>query len=490
MKRGKEKIPNRQRKFGRQKKIVLCNIIMMLISVAAIVTLFTGCFMSLEVVVNLDGEILADFVGNEGGEGEESSGEGGGGPLPAAAEGTEMSSDELIAAFTNVKISIPVGLTLTSRDLLDSLVRADGGSVEDIISRESGKIIEVLLNKADEILPRAIGAIVNVAVVKAENEVKRQILEQTGNGKATEEQIMEKLEEEHNVKKEDIDEMETEITDAVAGLLSGEKSAEDISDMLKDSATLDKLVSIYAEEELKNEGGEGEEITEERKKEKVDALKQEVVDQYDETIRKMKDEGILTDDEKFDKNKAVVGIINSAGIAGEEEGKIESIDDVKKLAADKINDTIAGGRDIMVLVLQILGGFVLAVMAAWAYFLLKLIVKTIFCRQNKTVGMFAPKFFGWMPHVIFVGLPMLVIKNLDKIASLLVDTLGLGEEIGDIVDKLSSFVEINVNSLTWVSAVCAALLAVIWIPYYRWRRQLKKEKRLARKEAKAGTAAE
>jgi hypothetical protein len=46
-------------------------------------------------------------------------------------------------------------------------------------------------------------------------------------------------------------------------------------------------------------------------------------------------------------------------------------------------------------VLKYLGIFLLIVIGSWAYLILKILVK--FFARNKTVGMFFPKFFGWMP---------------------------------------------------------------------------------------------
>lgn len=153
--------------------------------------------------------------------------------------------------------------------------------------------------------------------------------------------------------------------------------------------------------------------------------------------------------------------------------KFENADDVKAFLADKLNSKIDDNTArILGIALKVMGGFVLLVIAAWAYFLIKLVVKTLFC-QNKTVGMFAPRFFGWMPHVLFVGLPMLVFGNMDRIIA---KTSGTSlQQLGETLAKLSSLVSVKITSLTWVSALATVVLLAIWIPYYQWRRKLKRE---------------
>ena len=65
-----------------------------------------------------------------------------------------------------------------------------------------------------------------------------------------------------------------------------------------------------------------------------------------------------------------------------------------------------------------------------------------------------------------------------KLANLLVEKLGeqLGEQVTKIVNLATEFVQLNVSSLTWVSAACTVGLLVISFFYYKWRKQINKEK--------------
>ena len=117
-----------------------------------------------------------------------------------------------------------------------------------------------------------------------------------------------------------------------------------------------------------------------------------------------------------------------------------------------------------------MGIFIIFVIACWAYVILKLIIKLFM--KNKTVRVGLPQAFGWMPHVFFVGLPMTIIKLAPFIISKLPEQMG--EQFGEIVDKITSMVSVTISSLTWVSALCTVALLIITIPYYRYRREIKK----------------
>ena len=130
-------------------------------------------------------------------------------------------------------------------------------------------------------------------------------------------------------------------------------------------------------------------------------------------------------------------------------------------------------EEVITKVLQGLGIFIIFVIACWAYVILKLIIKLFM--KNKTVRVGLPQAFGWMPHVFFVGLPMTFIK----VAPLLIQKLPeqAGEQVKAILDQITSMVSVTVSSLTWVSALCTVFLLIVTIPYYRYRRQIKKEKK-------------
>ena len=430
----------------KQGKVVICNVIMMLISVAAIVTLIVGSFMNIDIKLNIDGEKLASAgeTGTTGGSGSEG----------------EMLKD--------VKVTLPLSLEMTSMSLIKSVFEDPAEQVSATIESVAGKAVDAVLDAADDIMAAMVTVVVDGVVAQAEEQIEQKLAETAGEGNVTQEQIKEKLENDYNVTEADVETLKTEVSDTMKALLNGE--TEDATKCLEKSATLDKLIAIYAEEALKEELGT-ETVTEAQIDAKAAELKNETIDEYEKMIDEMKVDG------EFSKEAAVVSMLSNADIKDENGNAVEfeNIDDVKAYLSVKVNSLVGENMEKPIaMAMKALGIFIIVVIAAWAYFLIKLIVKTLFARKNKTVGMFFPKFFGWMPHVIFVGLPMLVLKNLDKIAELVATKANM-PEVSEMLAQYSSLATIDIASLTWVSALCSVALLIIWIPYYRWRRRLKRE---------------
>ena len=456
----------------KQGKVVICNIIMALISVAAIVTLIVGSFMKITVTLNIDGEKMAEIMDSQQGSGNgETQGvmssdgyfgeedgfiddETGSYDDNETGSGGESSSSGMEELFKDINLSIPISLDFKSLDLIGSVIGDASEKMNAMLEREIGGIVDVLMNSIDKVLSGVVGVVVNQVVDKAEAEVKKQ-LEEAGQGNISEEEIKETLESEYGITESDIETLKTELSTAVSAVLNGE--TDDSGKFLRESETLDKLVHIYAEEELKQETGETG-FTQAEIEAKAAELKNNVVEEYESALESMEIDGELN------KETAVINLLNNAEMQDENGNVIvfENMDQVKSYLASKAQSLLGEEvGDYMGLAMKIMGIFTLVVIAAWAYFLLKIIVKTLFSRTNKTVGMFFPRFFGWMPHVFFVGLPMAVFNNLDKIAT-----------------QYSSLATINITSLTWVSALGSVLLLIILIPYYQWRRKLKREAKL------------
>ncbi len=438
----------------KQGKVVICNIIMMAISVAAIVTLIIGSFMTVNLKLNIDGEKMSSVAGNEGTPEEGTPGEGEG----AGSEGDFLK---------DIQIELPIKLEMKSLDLIKSISENPEPLIKDTINGVTGSAVDAILAQTDVIMTKFVTVAVDEVVKQAEEQVKNELIEQLGEENVTEEQIKEKLETDYGVSESDVETLKNEASDALKALLNGEE--DNVADCLEKSETLDNLIKVYAEEELKKENG-GAPVTQEQIDAKAAEIKSDTVSECEQAIEDLKVDGELN------KETVVVGALSQAGIKDENgnEMTFDSIDDVKAYITDYLYSAVPEtAAEYAGTGMKVLGIFILIVIAAWAYFLIKLIVKTLFSKYNKTVGMFFPKFFGWMPHVFFVGLPMLLFNNLDKIAEIAETQAGM-EGLAETVATLTSFAEINIASLTWVSALCSVLLLVIWIPYYQWRRRLKR----------------
>lgn len=116
-----------------------------------------------------------------------------------------------------------------------------------------------------------------------------------------------------------------------------------------------------------------------------------------------------------------------------------------------------------------LGTMVLS-MLTWIYILIKLIVKLATGSENPTVKLALPIWLGWLPYLIFAGIP--------SIAFLLLPTI-LGNLSGVLPPELANILgsmQVNITSIGWVALLCAAICFAISIFYMVMRRKFKKWK--------------
>ncbi len=459
----------------KQGKIVISNIIMMLISIAAIVTLLIGSFMKIDLTLKINGETISKIQGNgdapSGSNASESGGSSGSsGSSSTSGSGSSSGSGGITEedVLKQINVTLPLVFDFKSMNLIKAVAADPTKEVRDTLSRQVSSVVDSLMSAVDDIMSAMVNVVIDQTVKQAEEAIKEQIKEEIG-GEVSEEEIKQTLSDKYGVTDKDVETLKKEVSDTMTALLNGE--TDDAAQCLEKSETLDKLINAYAKEEWKKQNPEAtSDPTAEQLAEQATSMKKEIIDSYNEVIDEMKVDG------KIGKETVIVKVMENMDVKDENgnEVKIENMDDVKKVLADKLNAQIdEGTANYIGIALKAMGGFVLVVVAAWAYFLIKLIVKTLFSR-NKTVGMFAPRFFGWMPHVLFVGAPMLLFGNMDKIIAKASENSTL-EGAAEMLKQISELMTIKITSLTWVSAVATVLLLIIWIPYYRWRRQLKRE---------------
>ena len=410
---------------------------MVLISIAAIVTLYLGSFMKITVKLSINEETAQKLAGD--------------------------SAD--LSAMGDFEFTLPLSIEIKDKDLIFS-VTPEGAkkSTSELIAREVSGILDTLLTAADDLLKHVTNVIVNTVVVKAEEAIANAVDgEEFENAK-------QKLNDDYDISDADINGLKNDLSDALVAFMNGDDDT--VAATMRESETLEKLIAIYAEQDLKSSTG-SETVTQEQIDAKTEQLKEELITKYEDTIKEYENEnGRIT------KDSIVIAAVGGMVGDGEDGQKVETIDDVKAVISDKVNGAIEENGEMITYVMMGMGIFVVIVMAAWAYLILKIIVKSFM--RNKTVGMFFPRFFGWMPHVIFVGLPMLAVK-LSGFAIKQLTQHGM-EDMANTIGSALSMINVNITSLTWVSALCTVALFIIWIPYYQWRRKLKKEV----KAAKAG----
>lgn len=496
--------------------VVVVNFVFVALSAIAIATLAAGSFLKLTLDIDLDGEKIGKIIdledggGPDSGEGAESGfGPGGGsgaesgpgarnaGPGDGAEAADAGELFDFKAIFKEISIQIPLSFDIRSKDLIGSFSANPEETVKDMIRRETSGIIETLMSKADVLMEQAIGATINVVVDKAEKEAERVIIEEirkageeaTGE-EITEERIYEELKSNYDIDKKDVEDLKDDISGAAKDMLNG-ANAEETIDKLIDNAAISKLMEVYVEQEFENDASSGESAapggapTEEQKTAKIQEMKEEIRVQCSDMVGELEEQGILQEGGRFDKNAAVAKLVDQAfgndsdapaGAEAEPKDPERLLEDAKEQIASKLYGAIDSSMNVVGIALKILGGFVLLVMAMWALLLVKCLIKTI-ATSVKAVRPGWTVFFSGLPHVLFVGLPMLIIKNLGAIVSFAADKLNFSFDAGEILEMF----KIGISSLSWVSAVCGAIVFALSIPYGSWRRSIKREARAARR---------
>jgi hypothetical protein len=449
---------------GKNINVFVCNIIIVALAVVSVITLFVGNFLSIKLTFHIDGDNISELIGNGG----TASGTNASARVYGENEGGISTDDAASAAadiIKGIKIDIPFTLEFKSSTLIKSVIGDRSDAVEELIGEELDVFAADLLSTVDEIMGVVTGSLISAAVAAAKQEVTEQLREQFGNSEVTEEEVMSELESEYGVTEDNVNDFRQELTDAVVATLNGQ-SADAVS-VIENSETFDKILRLYAEQTLNENSEEGaENPSDSQISEETERLRGQIIDNYNQLVDDMSVNG------EFSKETVVVGLLNQAEPTDENGNKVTLTDmtDVKKYISDKIYGSVDGHEEQIGGIMQSVGIFILAAIASWLYVVLKIIFKLF--AKNKTVRLFMPRFFGWMPHVFFVGIPMTAVRCVNPIA----DFAGnyIGQDAATKIKQLLSMVTVDISSLTWVSAVCSVILLFIAIPYYRRRREIKR----------------
>lgn len=466
-------------------KILICNIIIAACCVASILTLILGDFVRADITLTIDKALLSKLMGGE--QKDEASN------MPAGIkadgpEGMDMNSVlEYIPDDWKLEFNIPIQIEAKTVAKSSFGTENSVAAVKVLVEKQVDNLVVVLENKVGEVIEIGVEALIRKAGDMAKEKIKEALNEEGST--VTEAEVNAKLRE-HGIENYGaaIDTFVEEVKALVKDVLSGAKGSDAIRDFLKGGEKtnrniLGKLMEIAAEEELKEEGVA--DPTSEQIEEKIAEYQKDTLEGYDEFVKEFADEN-----GNLNLESMIISLINKMNEGSNENsnpsnapedeevadgnagsGQIQSMDDVKAFVIEKIFGAINEETVQMIgLAMSFLGYFLLFIMACWAYVLIKVIVKTIACK-NKTVGLFFPRMFGWIPHVLFVGLPMLVLKYLDTILRY------IGADAGDSLKNILDMVSVNFSSLSWVSALCTVILLVLLFFYYPERRAAKRAKR-------------
>ncbi len=484
-------------------KVIIFNIIIAACCIASIITLYLGDFMKADLTISINKDTITKMMG-----GSEAQNSG----IKAAGEEGGMGMDEILSYLgDDFNLSFTISFQLEGKTIAKGAMGADKATeaVKDLIDKQVDNLVTEIEAKVDDVIEVSVEAIIRYAAEEAKKAVREELAKAEAEGDVTEAQINAKLAEEgisdFNTA---IDEIIDGFAETLKSLLNGDKDA--VSNFFRTNETLNKFARIAAKEDAESEWQRNHpgQPVDKNSQEYTDYVNQKAADNINELVvewEKMLDK-FSDENGNFSKETLIVSLMNETGLfeegsvevpknAADENGegaqkKFQSMDDVKAYVIEKIMGTI--GEDTVNTIGQVLGYmgyFLFFIMACWAYVLLKIIIKTLFCK-NKTVGLFFPRMFGWMPHVFFVGLPMLLIKYLPTVMANpeVLDKANIPADSFDSLNTILDMLQVNVSSLTWVSALCTVILLVLLFMYYPMRRKAKKAKKAAKKNTAATEA--
>lgn len=456
-------------------KIIVFNIVIALCCIAAIVSLLVGNFFKTELKLNLTKDTLAKAIeltdfGNNKNSGEENKVV----SIKGADDKTDsimgdMSIKEIIKLIPDdFNLEFKIATQIKGTDLASSAFSGEKSkeTIKSIIQAPVDNLIKEIDNKATEFVEVGVETILKYVTERAKEMIKQTLEKEKEAGTITQADIDRVLKNEgiDNLDKT-IEDFAQELKEPISKLLSGDKEAS--ITFLQENATVDRIVHIavkYSDESL----------TQEQINTKAEEIKTKVIDKYKEVLDQFSDkDGNLGTDTIILKIFNMIGLEESEKASNAEASsspRFESMDEIKEYISNKVMSFMGDKTiDLVSKILGYVGYFLYFVIACWGYVLLKVIFKSIFAK-NKTVGLFFPRMFGWIPHVVLVGLPMTAMLLwpwlVEKIPQ-------IPTEIASKITTIFQMMTVSVSSLTWISAACTVILMFILFFYYPERRKAK-----------------
>ena len=439
-------------------KIWICNMVMAALAIASIVTLCLGSFF--EFKINVDTNEVAVLFKKVNKEMQKiSSGE------ETSGGESEEKSDSLDLSFDDIHFDVNLNFSIgvKNSDLFKIIFLGDKG-LTDFIKRQTYEFGNQITRQIKDILKSFFASISNSMVSYSEKELINQTKETLSSMGETvnDEEVKQMIKEKYDIGEEDFTKFNDDLTDFYDEVIENGYSAETMKTFFAENELIDKILEASAKEIIKQSG---EEVNENSIKEKKDELKAEMLEKnFDESLFANFENSTAGAPIKID----VIGYSLITLVSGEfrllenEQEYNEFIEEYSNNASSKL-----GG---LKKALFWIGIVILVVCLAWLYLLIKIIVR--FFTKKKTVSMFAPRLLGWIPHVIPIGLPNLLVKA-PKILSLFLSFFSSGEEakmVEEVYNYEMNLVNFKLTSLAWVSAAATVVLMIISFFYRKWRK--------------------
>ncbi len=434
-------------KSGSRFTVFLFNILIALLSVAAVAALFFAPLWEIDVKYVMQKEVLEKI-------------------LPEEAK--EVDLDEIVGD------GIPLSLTVSvqTKDTIRSALGKDARqSVTELIENNVDKVVDELVPTFDEIAEKIVRSTAKSTVRDAVNEQVKNFLQNAGS-EATDERVSELLNQ-AGVDEEYINQK----TDALLDAIYAENATVD--------GVSQKAVETVEEvfEKLDKSGVaefQGAALTEENKEEIKNSIAEAlsvIADENgnidaDDLAANLILEMLRSSEDESEPAVAAMDFTTQETDSGsvEEDATEQLKAEVKQMIMEKLTDETL---DTIVLALRIVFGVLCFTAFTWAWLIVKMLFKAF--SRNPAIKLKLPIWLGWLPFLALVLLPMGAMLLVKAQPSFLVNLLG-----AEMMESLSTFfasASLSFSSAAWVAFAAAVALIILSIPYGIFRRRLKRAKR-------------
>ena len=434
-------------KSGSRFTVFLFNILIALLSVAAVAALFFAPLWEIDVKYVMQKEVLEKI-------------------LPEEAK--EVDLDEIVGD------GIPLSLTVSvqTKDTIRSTLGKDARqSVTELIENNVDKVVDELAPTFDEIAEKIVRSTAKSTVRDAVNEQVKNFLQNAGS-EATDERVSELLKQ-AGVDEEYINQK----TDALLDAIYAENATVD--------GVSQKAVETVEEvfEKLDKSGVaefQGAALTEENKEEIKNSIAEAlsvIADENgnidaDDLAANLILEMLRSSEDESEPAVAAMDFTTQETDSGsvEEDATEQLKAEVKQMIMEKLTDETL---DTIVLALRIVFGVLCFTAFTWAWLIVKMLFKAF--SRNPAIKLKLPIWLGWFPFLALVLLPMGAMLLVKAQPSFLVNLLG-----AEMMESLSTFfasASLSFSSAAWVAFAAAIALIILSIPYGIFRRRLKRAKR-------------
>lgn len=434
-------------KSGSRFTVFLFNILIALLSVAAVAALFFAPLWKIDVKYVMQKEVLEKI-------------------LPEEAK--EVDLDEIVGD------GIPLSMTVSvqTKDTIRSALGKDAKqSVTELIENNVDKVVDELVPTLNEITEKIVRSTTKTAVRDAVNEQVKNFLQGSGS-EATDERVSELLNQ-AGVDEEYINQK----TDALLDAIYAENATVDsVSQMAVE--TVEEVFEKLDESGIKEFQGAA--LTEENKEEIKNSIAEAlsvIADENgnidaDDLAANLILEMLRSSENESEPAVATMDFTTQETDSGsvEEDATEQLKAEVKQMIMEKLTDETLDG---IVLALRIVFGVLCFTAFTWAWLIVKMLFKAF--SRNPAIKLKLPIWLGWLPFLALVLLPMGAMLLVKAQPSFLVNLLG-----AEMMESLSTFfasASLSFSSAAWVAFAAAIALIILSIPYGIFRRRLKRAKR-------------